>query len=102
MALDIMSDVGVPVVAAHSGTITKVNVGSWDGGYGTNVIVDDGNGTQTLYAHMSGVNVGIGSQVTGGRTVVGWVGLTGRTTGAHLHFEIRKGGVLVNPWGYLQ
>lgn len=102
MALDVMSDVGVPVVAAHSGTITKVNIGSWDGGYGTNVIVDDGNGTQTLYAHMSGVNVSIGSQVTGGRTVVGWVGLTGRTTGAHLHFEIRKNGVLVNPLGYLQ
>lgn len=102
MALDIMSDVGVPVVAAQSGTITKVNVGSWDGGYGTNVIVDDGNGTQTLYAHMSGVNVGIGTQVVGGRTIVGWVGLTGRTTGPHLHFEVRKNGALVNPWGYLQ
>lgn len=102
MALDITSNVGTPVVAAHNGTITKVNVGSWDGGYGTNVIVDDGNGTQTLYAHMSGVNVSIGSSVSGGSTVVGWVGMTGRTTGPHLHFEIRKNGVLVNPMSYLQ
>lgn len=101
MALDITADVGTPVVAAHGGTITKINVGSWDGGYGTNVIVDDGNGTQTLYAHMSGVNVSIGSRVAGGSTVVGWVGMTGRTTGPHLHFEIRKNGVLVNPLSYL-
>lgn len=102
MALDITSNVGTPVVAAQSGTVTKVNVGSWDGGYGTNVLVDDGSGTQTLYAHMSGVNVGIGAQVAGGRTVVGWVGMTGRTTGPHLHFEVRKGGALVNPISYLQ
>lgn len=102
MALDITANVGTPVVAAHGGTITKVNIGSWDGGYGTNVIVDDGNGTQTLYAHMSGVNVSIGSQVAGGSTVVGWVGMTGRTTGPHLHFEIRKNGALVNPLSYLQ
>ena len=102
MALDITSNIGTPVVAAHSGTITKINVGSWDGGYGTNVIVDNGNGDSSLYAHMSGVNVGIGQRVTAGRTVVGWVGMTGRTTGPHLHFEIRKNGALVNPISYLQ
>jgi murein DD-endopeptidase MepM/ murein hydrolase activator NlpD len=102
MALDITSDVGTPVVAAHSGTITKINVGSWDGGYGTNVIVDNGGGDSSLYAHMSGVNVSIGQRVTAGRTVVGWVGMTGRTTGPHLHFEIRKNGALVNPISYLQ
>jgi murein DD-endopeptidase MepM/ murein hydrolase activator NlpD len=102
MGLDIMSDVGVPVVAAQSGTVTKVNVGSWDGGYGTNIIVDNGAGESSLYAHMNGVNVSVGQQVVGGRTVVGWVGLTGRTTGSHLHFEVRKNGVPVNPISYLQ
>lgn len=102
MALDIMSDVGTPVVAAQSGTITKVNVGSWDGGYGTNVIVDNGAGDSSLYAHMNSVNVSVGDRVVGGRTVVGWVGMTGRTTGPHLHFEIRKGGAPVNPISYLQ
>jgi len=102
MALDIMSDVGTPVVAGQSGTVTKVNVGSWDGGYGTNVIVDNGSGDSSLYAHMSSVNVGVGQQVVGGRTIVGWVGMTGRTTGPHLHFEIRKNGSPVNPISYLQ
>jgi murein DD-endopeptidase MepM/ murein hydrolase activator NlpD len=102
MALDIMSDVGTPIVAAQSGTVTKVNVGSWDGGYGTNVMIDNGAGDSSLYAHMSSVNVSVGQQVVGGRTVVGWVGMTGRTTGPHLHFEIRKGGALVNPISYLQ
>ena len=102
MALDISSDFGVPVVAAQSGTVTKVNVGSWDGGYGTNIAVSDGSGFETLYAHMSGVNVGIGSSVVAGKTVVGWVGMSGRTTGPHLHFEIRRGGVLTNPLAYLQ
>lgn len=102
MALDITSPVGTPIVAANDGTVTKVSIGTWDGGYGTNVYVDKGDGTESHYAHMSGVNVSVGQSVKGGSTVVGWVGLTGRTTGAHLHFEILRGGSLVNPLPYLQ
>jgi len=102
MAIDITNDVGAPVVAAQNGVIVKAASGVWDGGYGTNVMVDDGNGNQTLYAHLSGLNVGIGDSVVAGKTVLGWVGMTGRTTGPHLHFEIRRGGSLVNPLAYLQ
>lgn len=102
MAVDITAPVGTPVVAAQSGIVGKVNVGTYDGGYGTNVYVNGASGLGSHYAHMSGVNVSPGQQVVGGRTVIGWVGLTGRTTGSHLHFEILSGGGLVNPLAYLQ
>lgn len=102
MALDITDPVGTPIVAAQNGTVTGVSVGTWDGGYGNNVWISNGAGLDSHYAHMQSVNVSIGQQVVAGKTVVGWVGLTGRTTGAHLHFEIRQGGVLVNPLSYLQ
>lgn len=102
MALDITNPTGTPIVAAQGGTVTKISTGTWDGGYGNNIIIDGGGGYQTLYAHMSGVNVGIGQQVVAGKTVIGYVGNTGRSTGPHLHFEIRRNGVLVNPLPYLQ
>ena len=102
MALDITNPAGAPIVAGQSGTVTRVSTGTWDGGYGNNIIIDSGSGYQTLYAHMSGVNVGIGQQVVAGKTVIGYVGNTGRSTGPHLHFEIRRNGVLVNPLPYLQ
>jgi murein DD-endopeptidase MepM/ murein hydrolase activator NlpD len=102
MALDITDPVGTPVMAAQSGTVTYVSVGSWDTGYGNNVWISNGAGTDSHYAHMQAVNVSVGQQVVAGKSVVGWVGLTGRTTGAHLHFEIRRSGVLVNPLSYLQ
>lgn len=102
MALDITSDVGTPIVAAQSGTVTSVSVGSWDGGYGTNLWVDNGSGIATHYNHLSSVNVSVGQSVTAGKTVVGWVGMTGRTTGPHLHFEVRRNGSLINPLAILQ
>ncbi len=102
MALDIADPVGTPIVAAESGTVSEVSVGTWDYGYGTNVYIDNGQGYKSHYAHMSGVNVSVGQSVEAGKTVIGWVGLTGRTTGAHLHFEILRNGVLVNPLGFLQ
>lgn len=101
-AVDITAPVGTPIVAAGNGKVVKALSGVWDGGYGTNLMIDNESGYSSLYAHMSGLNVGIGDDVVAGKTVIGWVGLTGRTTGAHLHFEIRKGGVLVNPLPYLQ
>lgn len=100
-ALDIASAYGSPVVAAQNGVVESVNVGTWDGGYGTNVRVRNGD-VETLYSHFSGVNVSVGQAVAAGSTVLGWIGMTGRTTGPHIHFEIRKGGVLVNPLPYLQ
>lgn len=101
MAVDITGDVGTPIVASHNGVVSHVSSGVWDGGYGTNLIVKNGD-VETLYAHLSGVNVGVGQEVIAGSTVIGWIGMTGRTTGPHVHFEIRKNGVLVNPLPYLQ
>ncbi len=100
--VDITSPVGTPIVAAHSGTVTEVHLGTYDGGYGNNIYVSNGAGIVSHYAHMSGVNVSVGQQVTGGRTVIGQIGMTGRTTGPHVHFEIRQNGGAVNPLGYVQ
>lgn len=102
MALDITSPVGTPLIAARSGRVVKASTGGWDYGYGNNVTIDHGDGFQTHYAHMSTVNVSVGDNVVGGRTVIGAVGMTGRTTGPHVHFEMYKAGVLVNPLPYLQ
>jgi len=102
MAIDILSPIGTPIVAAQSGTVSKVILGTWDGGYGNNVYISDGAGTQTHYAHMSDANVSVGDSVTAGKTVIGWIGMTGRTTGPHVHFEVIKNGTLVNPLPYLQ
>jgi len=101
MALDITADVGTPIVAANNGTVSSVITGTYDGGYGNNVYISAG-GVQTHYAHMAAVYVSPGQSVVAGKTVIGTVGLTGRTTGPHLHFEIIQNGVLVNPLSYLQ
>lgn len=100
-ALDIAASYGSPVVAAQNGVVSSVSVGTWDGGYGTNVRVNNGD-VETLYAHFSSINVSAGQAVNAGSTVLGWIGMTGRTTGPHVHFEVRKGGSLVNPLPYLQ
>ena len=102
MAIDIAAPYGTPIVAAKSGTVSMVSVGSYDGGYGNNLIINHGDGSTSHYAHMERVNVSAGQSVVGGSTVIGWIGLSGRTTGPHLHFEIRRNGVLVNPMSYLQ
>lgn len=101
MALDIAAPVGSPIIAAQSGTVTRISLGTWDSGYGNNVEISGGE-YGTHYAHMSAVNVSAGEEVTAGKTVIGWVGLTGRTTGAHLHFELKRNGVLLNPLPFLQ
>jgi murein DD-endopeptidase MepM/ murein hydrolase activator NlpD len=101
MGLDIATNYGTPIVSAQNGVVESVSVGTWDYGYGTNVYIRNGD-TETHYSHLSGVNVSAGQEVTAGSTVLGWIGMTGRTTGPHLHFEVRKGGSLVNPLPYLQ
>jgi murein DD-endopeptidase MepM/ murein hydrolase activator NlpD len=102
MAIDITDSVGTPIVAAENGIVESTSVGGWDYGYGTNVWIKNSNGIGTHYCHMSGVNVSPGQQVEAGKTIVGWVGMTGRTTGPHLHFEVSINGSLVNPLGYIQ
>ena len=97
-AIDIANRAGGPILAADAGTV--VGAGWLDNsGYGNRVIVDHGNGFITLYAHMSAVQVSAGQQVGRG-VVLGQMGSTGRSTGVHLHFEIRKGGLL-NPLSFL-
>ncbi len=102
MGLDITADVGTPIVAAQNGTVSKVSLGTWDYGYGNNVYVDGDNGSGSHYAHMSTVSVTNGQAVVAGKTVIGYVGMTGRTTGPHLHFEVSQGGALINPMNVLQ
>ena len=99
--VDIGASVGAPVVAAHNGTVSQVYNGGWHGGYGVHVIVSGDNGYTTLYSHMSGTNVSPGQQVSAGSSLLGWVGMTGRTTGPHLHFEIRGPGGFFNPLSLL-
>lgn len=96
-ALDIESPVGTPVLSAQTGTVLAVYASGWNDGYGTHVLIKGNDGNVTLYAHMSGINVSVGQAVSAGGTVVGWVGLTGRTTGPHLHFEVKG----ANPLSYL-
>lgn len=102
MALDIAAPIGTPLIAASSGTVDYVSLGTYDTGYGNNVWVNKGDGLRYHYAHMEAVNVSVGEHVTGGQTVIGWIGVTGNTTGPHVHFEIQSSGSLVNPLPYLQ
>ncbi|MDP3988096.1 MAG: M23 family metallopeptidase [Candidatus Levybacteria bacterium] len=101
-AVDITSPYGTPIVAARSGRVIKALSGTWDGGYGNNIEIDHGDGFVTLYSHLSTFNVGVGDDVVGGKTVIGAIGMSGRTTGPHVHFEIRRSGALLNPLPYLQ
>jgi murein DD-endopeptidase MepM/ murein hydrolase activator NlpD len=99
MALDIANSSSPPVIAADSGTVTYSGCLNW--GYGCHVIVNHNNGYQTLYAHLSSLGVSAGQGVGKGQSV-GTMGSTGRSTGTHLHFEIRQNGVLLNPLDFLQ
>ncbi len=93
-AVDLAAPFGTPIVAAASGRVIVSRSGGWNGGYGTYVVIDHPDGTQTLYAHMSRVAVWQGAQVVAGQ-VIGYVGSTGRSTGPHVHFEVRGA---INPF----
>lgn len=97
--IDIAPPYGTPVRAAAAGVVVQAS-GGWNGGYGTMVVVDHGNGFRTLYAHLSRLNVSVGQTVEQGE-VIGAVGTTGIVTGPHLHFEVYRGGVPVNPLSVL-
>ncbi len=87
--VDLASSYGSSIFASAAGeVIISHSDGGWNGGYGNYVVIRHDNGTQTLYAHMSSAVVGVGDIVTQGETI-GYMGATGRSTGTHLHFEIR-------------
>ncbi|NOH03848.1 MAG: peptidoglycan DD-metalloendopeptidase family protein [Chloroflexi bacterium] len=95
--VDFAGNEGEAIYASDAGVI--VYAGWNDYGYGNMVMIDHGNGFQTLYGHMSALNVGCGQSVGQGE-VIGAIGSTGRSSGSHLHFEIMAG-MKVNPWDYL-
>ncbi len=95
LAIDIAAGEGALEWASDSGVV--VYSGWSGGGYGNMVMIDHGNGYQTLYGHMSAVTVQCGQSIGQGQTI-GYSGSTGNSTGAHLHFEVRSNGGFINPW----
>lgn len=91
---------GKPAVAADSGVVIQAATG-WNGGYGTVVKIRHSNGLITVYAHLSALKVSTGQRVTRGQTI-GLIGNTGRSEGPHLHFEVIRNGVKVNPLNYVK
>jgi LysM repeat protein len=98
-ALDMMCYLGDAIFASDSGVV--IYAGPISGGYGNMVMIDHGNGYQTVYAHLSSINVSCGQSVYQGQ-VIGACGSTGNSTGPHLHFEIRLNGGFINPWLVIQ
>lgn len=96
--IDIAAPMGANIIASKSG---KVVTSSYDaGGYGNYVIIDHGGGYMTVYGHLKSRAVSVGQQVNGGQSI-GACGSTGRSTGPHLHFEIRVNGTAQNPTNYV-
>lgn len=93
--VDLGAKTGTPVMASASGEVVVAKSGGYNGGYGSYVVIKHSNGSQTLYAHLSSVSTYIGATVVQGQ-VIGAVGSTGKSTGPHLHFEIRDG--IRNPF----
>ncbi len=93
--VDLADSIGTPVLAAAEGDVIVAKAGGYNGGYGSYVVIQHGNGSQTLYAHMSAVYVSVGSHVQKGQQI-GALGNSGKSTGPHLHFEIRNG--IRNPF----
>jgi murein DD-endopeptidase MepM/ murein hydrolase activator NlpD len=96
--VDISSYLGSPVIAPADGLVTFAD---FMGGYGRAVIVDHGHGISTRYGHLSSFAVTAGQHIQRGDTI-GYVGLSGRSTGPHLHYEVRINDVPVNPYKYLR
>lgn len=96
--MDFRASTGTPVLAAANGTV--VFAGN-NGGYGMMVDIDHGNGFITRYAHMSQITVAQGQTIDGGGTI-GLAGSTGRSTGPHLHFEVRREGSALDPARFIQ
>jgi LysM repeat protein len=87
-AIDLAAALGTPIRAAAAGEVIVSRSSGWNGGYGNYIVIRHANGVQTLYAHLSRNDVGVGAAVSAGQ-VIGAMGTTGRSTGSHLHFEVR-------------
>ena len=95
--MDIDGERGENVLAPANGTVIKAG---WTGGYGNMVEIDHGNGLTTRYGHMSRIEVEVGDTITRGQ-LIGLIGSTGRSTGPHLHYELRLDDRPVNPRHFL-
>jgi murein DD-endopeptidase MepM/ murein hydrolase activator NlpD len=93
--VDLAAGCNAPIYAASSGTVSYA---SWNGGYGNFILINHGGGLSTGYGHIvsGGILVHVGQQVSAGQQIAR-VGSTGNSTGCHLHFETRPGGVATNP-----
>jgi murein DD-endopeptidase MepM/ murein hydrolase activator NlpD len=98
--LDIGAPLGSPIVSAGAGVVIEAESSGYNSGYGSYVKVDHGGGLISIYGHMSVVLASPGDRVVAG-TVIGRVGMTGNTTGPHLHWEIRQDGAIRDPLGYV-
>jgi murein DD-endopeptidase MepM/ murein hydrolase activator NlpD len=98
LGLDIVGPVGSPVKAPAAGI---VKIAQRESDYGNLIVIDHGNGLTTRFGHLSGYAVHVGDKVTK-RQLIGWVGMTGRTTGPHLHYEVRLYDRPMNPRSYLR
>jgi len=96
--VDISAPYGTPIRATADGVVQMAGMGN---GYGREVVINHGGGVETTYAHMSGFHVSAGEQVVRGQ-IIGYVGTSGRSTGAHVHYEVRLRNVPVNPHKYLR
>jgi murein DD-endopeptidase MepM/ murein hydrolase activator NlpD len=95
--VDMACATGTPYYAAHAGTVM---IADWYGGYGKGIVIDHGNGIETVYGHSSKILVQKGQHVEAGQQI-GLVGTTGDSTGPHLHFEVNINGVHYDPMKYL-
>ena len=95
--IDIAAPYGAPVVAPAAGDVMRV---TWQTGYGLVLEIDHGNGITTWYAHLSKFEVIPGQEIRRG-DIMAYSGATGRVTAPHLHYEVRQGGLPVNPYKYL-
>ena len=95
--IDIPGPVGTPIYATADGTIGRAQ---WVSGYGKYVEINHGNAVQTRYGHLSAMNVTPGQRIRKG-DILGYMGSTGRSTGSHLHYEVRIAGEAINPTAFL-
>ncbi len=96
--VDMAGPTGEPIAAAATGTVVRAG---WFGGYGNCIEIDHGHGLATRYGHLSRIMVRIGDHIGAGDQI-GRMGSTGRSTGSHLHFEVRVDGHAVDPMPYLR